>query len=255
MAFLDPIFNPLMQPLLDASPFLAILVLSFLISIIITLVYKLVTNQNEMKSLKEKQKEYQQRMKELRSDPQKMMSVQKEAMQLNMKYMKMSFKPTLITMIPLLLIFGWMSAHFAFEPINPGESYSVTAFFSDSISGNAKLMVNDNNTKIINGVEQPISKDGVTWNLKSEAGTHYLTVKTDYMEQTKKVLVTTDNKYEEALTVYDHSDITKININYNALKPLGYSFSLFGWKPGWLGIYIILSIVFSMALRKLLKIY
>jgi len=255
MAFLDPVFNPLIQPLLDASPFLAILVLSLVISVIITLVYKLVTNQNEMKYLKEKQKEYQQKMKELRSEPQKMMAVQKEAMQLNMKYMKMSFKPTLITMIPLLLIFGWMSAHFAFEPIMPGDSYSITAFFDDKITGNAMLVVDDNNTKILNEVQQPISKDGVTWNLKSEAGTHYLTVKTADTEQTKKVLVTTENRYEEALSIYDHSDITKININYNALKPLGYSFSLFGWKPGWLGLYIILSIVFSMGLRKFLKIY
>ena len=31
--------------------------------------------------------------------------------------------------------------------------------------------------------------------------------------------------------------------------------NLFGWKLGWLGAYIIFSIVFSMGLRKILKIH
>ena len=43
--------------------------------------------------------------------------------------------------------------------------------------------------------------------------------------------------------------------HYNKkVKPLG-NVSLFGWKPGWLGVYIIFSIIFSMVLRKLLKIH
>src|SRR3989344_1965257 len=111
MAFLDPVLNPVLQPLLNASPFLGILILSFIVSLLITLSYKLFTNQQEMKRLKEEQKEYQKKMKELRSNPQEMMQIQKDSMKKNMEYMKHSLKATLFTMLPLLLIFGWMSAH------------------------------------------------------------------------------------------------------------------------------------------------
>ena len=73
-------------------------------------------------------------------------------------------------------------------------------------------------------------------------------------EQTKKVLIADNFAYEEQITLYPHSDIEQIKINYNQLKPAG-SFSLFGWRPGWLGWYIIFSIAFSIGLRKVLKVY
>ncbi|MFC1769138.1 EMC3/TMCO1 family protein, partial [Nanoarchaeota archaeon] len=90
---LDPIFNPL----LALSPLWIMLILSFLVSALITLIYKFTTDQNLMKSLKEEIKEFQNEMKELKHDPSKMMEVQKKAMQTNMKYMMQSLKSTLFT--------------------------------------------------------------------------------------------------------------------------------------------------------------
>ncbi|MBT7332632.1 hypothetical protein HN799_05150, partial [Candidatus Woesearchaeota archaeon] len=83
---------------------------------------------------------------------------------------------------------------------------------------------------------------------------HLLKVKTGETEQTKNVLITKDVEYTEAIETYDHSDIKSITINYNKLRPLGDQ-SLLGWQPGWLGLYIIFSIVFSIGLRKLFKVY
>src|SRR3989344_7673590 len=114
MAFLDPVFNPILQPLINTSPIVAIIVLSLVISLIIVLVYKFFTNQAEMKRLKEEQKEYQKKMKELRHNPEEMMKVQKEAMGKNIDYLKHSLKAMLITMLPVILIFGWMNDHLAY---------------------------------------------------------------------------------------------------------------------------------------------
>jgi len=181
-----------------------------------------------------------------------MMKVQKEAMKKNMDYMKHSFKPTLITFLPIILIFGWMNAHLAFEPIYPGETFSVTALFGEGVTGETELMV-DEGVELLSEAKQRINSD-TTWNLKSNTGEHFLTVKVGKDEQTKKVLITKELMYEEPISIYQHSDIEKIQINYNKLKPAG-TFSLFGWQPGWLGWYILFSIVFSMGLRKFLKIY
>ena len=253
MAFLDPVFDPILQPLINLSPFWAIVILAVIVSLLITLVYKVATDQNKMKDMKGKQKDYQKQMKELRSNPEEMMKVQKEAMKLNMEYMKSSFKPTLITMIPILLIFGWMAGHLSFEPIYPGETYSVSADFLEEIKGEAELIA-DEGTELIDLAKQDIIGGKATWKIKSSEGEHYLTVKVGKDEQSKKVLITKELRTEEAVSIFQHSDIKQITINYNKLRPLG-TFEIFGWQPGWLGLYIIFSLIFSMVLRKLLKIY
>lgn len=253
MSFLDPVLNPLFGALLTKSPFLLIVLVSLVISLIITVVYKFATNQTEMKRLKDKQKEFQQQMKELRSNPQEMMKVQKEAMKSNMDYMKHSLKATLITMLPIILIFSWMAGHLSFEPIYPGETYSVTATFAKGVTGIAEL-IPDEGTELTSEAKQPIENKEVTWRMKSKEGEHILIVKTDSVEQQKKALITKELKYEDQISLFKGSDVEKITINYAKLKPLG-GLSLFGWYPGWLAIYFISSIAFSLGLRKLLKVY
>ena len=109
--FFNMIMDPVLRPLLYLSPFWGILIISFLVSLIISVIYKYVTDQNLMKQLKAEMKEFQKEMKELRQHPEKMMEVQKKAMETNMKYMTQSFKPTLFTFIPIIIIFSWLSAH------------------------------------------------------------------------------------------------------------------------------------------------
>jgi len=191
-------------------------------------------------------------MKEMKDRPEEMIKMQKEAMSSNMEYMKHSLKAMLITFLPVILIFGWMNAHLAYEPIFPGETYSITASFKEGLTGEAELIA-DEDTQILSSAKQPLANQ-VTWSLKSKEGEHILTVKTRELQQSKKIIATTQVLYSEPITTFAHSDITQIKINYNELKPLG-KLSLLGWHPGWLGIYIILSIIFSMILRKLLKVY
>ncbi|MBI4152070.1 TMCO1/EMC3 family protein [Candidatus Woesearchaeota archaeon] len=253
MSFLDPVLNPVLEPLVNFSPFWAIVILSFVVSFLSTIAYKYFTDQEKMKNLKIKQKEYQKQMKELRSQPEKMISVQKEAMKSNAEYMKMSFKPMLITMLPLLLIIGWMAGHLAFEPIFPEETYSLTAFFKEGVTGNAELVAREG-TEVLNGVSQGITGGAVTWNLRSQEGDHSLTVKLGQQEGSTDVRITRDVHSAEPLKTLEHSDIEKLQINYKPLKPLGET-SFFGWQPGWLGLYFIFSLVSSLLFRKLLKIY
>ena len=254
MAFLDPVLNPVLLPFLQASPLWGIVALALFLSIVITLAYKYLTDQVVMKSLRDQQKEFQQRMKALRDNPSEMMKVQKEAMKANLDYFKQSWnwKVILATMLPVMLIFGWMAAHLANEPIYPDETYSISAVFVKGASGNAELVA-DTGTQILSPAKQPVTSE-ITWQLKSTQGEHTLTIKSGTIEQTKKVIIGKDLKLAEAVSAYQHSDIGQIKINYNKLKPLG-EFSLFGWQPGWLGLYIIFSIIFSTALRKVLKVY
>ncbi len=107
--FLSPVMDPLMGAL--PSPYNLLLV-SFLITGTITLVYKFLTDQNLMKELKTEMKDLQKEMKQLKDHPEKMMAVQKQVMEKNMKYMMQSLKPTLITLIPILFIFTWLRTYY-----------------------------------------------------------------------------------------------------------------------------------------------
>ena len=126
-------------------PLVTIAIISLVISLIIVLVYKFLTNQREMKDMKDKLKDYQKQMKELRNDPKRLMEVQKEAMQLNMKYMKHSLKPTLITFLPIILIFGWLSAHLAYLPIESGQEFTTTIAFDKGTTGVIEMLESECN--------------------------------------------------------------------------------------------------------------
>jgi len=243
--FLNIIFAPLLKlPLLWV-----VITLAFLISLIVIAITKYTTDQVLMKKLKDDIKGYQKQVKELKNEPAKAMEAQKKAMELNMKYMTHSLKPTLITFIPIILIFGWMSSNFAYESIKPQQEFSVTVFFGKNTNGNVELIVPDE-VAIIGDKIKKIENDQAILTLKGNEGEHVLEFVYNGEKQQKSVLITNDEKYIEP-NKKTNGMVKSIQINYAPKKIL----NLFGWKIGWLGTYIIFSIIFTMGLRKIWKVY
>ena len=256
MAILDPIFNPIFGPLLNWNPALGVAIIAAIITVIITLAYKYLTDQDKMKHLKGRQKEFQKEMKSHRDNPEKMMSVQKEAMKVNMEYMKHSLKPTLFTMLPILLIFGWMSGALAYDPITVGESYTIIADFADGVSGQAQLVLDLESEFSSSEAVQTISEGSVTWRVKSKTiGEHILAVETGGASERVTVLVTDGSlEYADAEVKFTDSDVVSIEVGYDKLTPLG-DLSIFGWNPGWLAWYIVISLILSLGLRKVMGLH
>lgn len=252
-SFLDPVFNPL----LALSPFWSIIVVSLLVAVLMSFIYKWMTDQVLMKTLKDDIKKFQKEMKLLRDNPKKMMEVQKKAMDSNMKYMMHSMKPTFVTMLPLLLIFGWLSSNLAYYPIMPGETFTASVVMSEGVSGNVSLIVpegfillSDASTNIVNG--------GANWTiiapviLKNSLGDSYsLDFSFGGKSELKDIIIATTQDYASVSQSVKNSDFKVINVNNRPLKLM----NLFGWHVGWLGSYIIFSIIFSMSLRKIMKLH
>jgi uncharacterized membrane protein (DUF106 family) len=257
MAFFS-LLDPVLNPILVLHPFWAILILSFMISLVMILIYKWMTNQEQMKSLKDDIKRYQKEMKEHKNNPKQAMEIQKKAMDANMKYMGQSMKPTFVSFLPIILIFGWMNAHLAYEPLVPGEEFNVQASFSQGIFGNATIKVPDGFK--VDSYTQEIINGKANWSLtapelKNPEGDNYiLEFENDGEVVSKDILITYKLAYKETTKSIRDSRFTMINVFNRPMKPLG-SISIFGWLPGWLGVYIITSIIFSMSLRKLLKLH
>ncbi len=255
--FLDPI----MSPLLALHPFLAIVLVAFLLSVMITYIYKWTTDQKKMKSMKDKMKKYQKLMKENRDKPEKMMKIQKKAMSYNMEYMKMSMKPTLFTFIPIIIIFGWLSANFAYIGISPGEEFTVNAYFDESFEGSAELSVVPQNQglSLVSPAQKEVTENKVSWDISTDReGIYTLQFQAGDEKKEKEVMISEDNKYKEPEAKYKGNIIKKVEVELEEVKPMQDIPLLkdIFWigNFGWLGTYILFSIIFSISIRKLLKI-
>ncbi|MFC1752667.1 EMC3/TMCO1 family protein [Thermoproteota archaeon] len=250
MAFGGNLLNPIFIPLLKLPPLFGILLISLVISVIIVLAYKYFTDQNEMKSLKGQIKDFQKQMKASKDNPQKVMKLQKQSMDVNMKYMMKSMKPTLFTFIPIIIIFGWLNSHLAFAPIIPGEEFTTSIVLEEGATGEATLEVPEG-VEVVDDTTKQITGSAVQWKLKGDYGEHLLGYNVNGNEYTKDVLITEEQAYAPIVQKVDNGIVKSISIDNSKLIVL----NLFGWKLGWLGVYIIFSLVFSMGLRKLLNIY
>ncbi|MBU0980670.1 MAG: DUF106 domain-containing protein [Nanoarchaeota archaeon] len=251
---LESLLNPIFDPLLRLQPLVAIILVAFFMSLIITLINRWMTDQKKMKEIKEEGKAYQKEMKALKDNPKKMMEVQKKAMGKNAEYMRMSFKPMLITFIPIIIIFGWLNANMAFVPARPGEVFSTTVVMNKGLTGDVTITLPDGLILLDNVPIKPIEDSMVTWELKGELGDYFI----DYTYQddtvTKEVSITNGDKYKSVSERADSTMFKELRIDYEKVKPFG-SLSIFGWKPGWLGTYIIFSLIFGLLLRKFMKVY
>ena len=243
----DSFLNSILGFLLNWQPIYAVIFISFVISVIIVFVYKWMTNQNEMKRLKEDLNSFQKKMKEAKDNPEKLMQLQKEAMSTNMTYMGKSMKPTFITFIPILLIFGWMSAHFAFEPLMPGQEFTLIATMVKDVEGNVSITVPEG-LEVVGDLTQKITESTATFKLKGTGeGEHYVTLASGDQKVDKKVIITSARNYAPVDETYKNSVFKSATLGNKQLKVF--------WKLSWIWAYILSAIVFSMALRKLLKVY
>lgn len=244
----DAILSPILNPLLSVHPALAILIVALAISAISVWAQKQFTDQDRLKFLKKEQKKINEEIRKNKDNPEKQMKLQKKIMPISGEMMKASLKPTLWMMIPFFLIFMWLAANFAYEPLLPGENFTVTA---DAQTTAVLLEVPDGLT-ILTPAEAVVVDEQATWTLVGEAGRYVMTFSADDSLETMNVFITETKEYAQVMDTFD-GDITRITIGNAALKPLD-PFTILGWRPGWIWIYIFCSIIISISLRKWLDV-
>lgn len=229
----------------------SVLIISFVVSLLINIVYKFATDQKRLKEIREEIKVYQKRMKELRDDPKKMMEVQRDAMKIQMEMFTQTMKSTFITIIPLILIFAWMNTHFAYAPIKPNQEFTTAMIFKEGAAGSAEIMVPAGIEITGNAVVDINENNEAVWNLKGEEGEYLLQYKFEDLAFDKELLITEDSNYKDPIKNINQNDVEEISINHEKNILL----KIFNFKIGWLGTYIIFSLVFSMVLRKVMGLY
>lgn len=217
---------------------------AFLVSLGTNLVYKFTTNQQKMKDVKAEMKALQAKLRA----GEDVGKVNKRLWEINMQYMSESMRPTMFTLIPVLLVFLWLGSFLAYEPILPGQEFSITAFtdYSAVMSSTPELTV----------VSNEKSEGTVTWRVKGGEGTYTVWVEANGVQKPAEVIITREQKYANPVVEFGKdSPIRKISVGHAKTRPFGESFSLFGYYPGWVAAYIVFSLIFSLSLRKFMNLH
>jgi uncharacterized membrane protein (DUF106 family) len=257
--FIDAIFNPVFGWILHIPSILAIILLAVVLALLSTLLQKYLTDQARMRRLRDDSKKFQEQVKKASKDKDhdKVMKLQQKILPIQMELMKESFKPLLVSLIPFLLVFFWLSNHFAYHPIMADQAFTVSAKFEDGVSGSVLLASTPELT--IDAPTQEI-KDGVArWLVKGLSGTYNLTVsfpgQTIISPASRQLLITSDPMYEPPTVPnpQGHKFVKQFNVENEKLLPLPW-LNLFGWHPGWIFYYIVLSIPLSLLFKKWLDV-
>jgi len=246
--FLNFVLDPVLKPLLSVlSPFWFIIIITFLITLLITLIYKYTTNQELVKRLRDEMKEIQKQMKEYQHDVEKVKQLQKESFEKMGVQFRQNMKPMLITLIPMLIIFGWLANNLSYEPLKPGEEFSVeieVKSFNSTVMLNVPegLEILDENIK----QADPVAK----WAVKSKEGLYNLefTLKSEKQDKlyVKEVVITNKNEYKSPVKIINDEFVKEIRVSNKPIKFYGLS---------WFWVYFILAVVFNSLIRKVLKVY
>jgi len=103
---------------LQVYPVYTIIVISIIVTLLSSLATKYLTDQNHLRTLKQRQKELQAEMKKHKENPDKLMKIQSEMLQITGVMMKSSFKPMFVTLIPFLILFYWIKS--VYTPVLAG---------------------------------------------------------------------------------------------------------------------------------------
>jgi uncharacterized membrane protein (DUF106 family) len=219
-----------------------------------------------MKDLKTEIDSLQKELKKLKNNPQKALKVQNEMMEINMKYMMHSMRSTFITFIPIIIIFGWLSSNIAYLPIEVNEPFNIAIEFSGTDTSSAKLILPPA-MQSLSDLEQDVTKKKATWNvIASEEGLHTVMIEFDDYVVEKDILISEKEGYikpimrKKGFTDFIYESYPQyipkeVPVNYVTVGNEQFKANIFGLHIGWLGTYILFSIIFSIALRKVLKIY
>ena len=160
---------------------------------------------------------------------------------------------------------------FSFLPLVENEPFNLSVNLKNEIS--SIEIIDPDGLEVLsdNYFESPTGM--VSWSLRGPKGNYDVSVRAGSNSYSKLVVIGKSQTYinpvkipssvfniigwiyssrEESLP--SDAVISGMVVSNEKLKPLG-SISILGWRPGWLGTYIIFSILISMFLRKLLKVH
>lgn len=228
------------------SDMLGLFLVSLILGIFSTLVYKYFTDQKKLKELAERRKELSEEVKKHSSNPARVKEINSELMKIGFfETYRHTWKAMLITIVPFILIYSWLGVSLGYAPLAVGEEFNVVLNFVDDAVGNVSL---DSDIYVVGDAEKKIEKE-VNYVLKpSLNGEFELKFKYGGSEKVKKVYVGVNPPQNyNSVETFPNSMLKSISMGQKKAD------LWFGWS--WFWWYLIFVMVITLVLRKYLGVH
>ena len=274
------IFDLLFLPFRAMSPWIGMLLISFLVGLLMLVIYRYTSNQEGIKRTKDKIKAHLLEIRLFSDSLSVTMKAQGNILLANLKYMGYAFKPLLIMIIPLVLILIQMNFWFGYNSLSPEEPFLVKIELEKEYNPmEVDIKLEAPPALTVETLPLRIAEDNeINWRLSAkENGTHDLIIMFAGQRITKKVTVAgkplsklspkrlKGNVFEILMNpaeapITESTPIKSVEISYpeKQMSVLGFtipSLSLFGsLVPSWLIVFFVLSIIFGFAFKGIMGV-
>ena len=258
---LTSVFDAVMAPLAWLPPMAGLVLLSLVTAVAVLLAFKWAADQPALAAAKQAMEAAIFEMRLFNDDLVLLFRAQGEVVRRSLTYLRLSFAPTLWLIVPLALLMLHMEFHFGYTGLTVGDATLVKVTFAGAGS---HLSATLEAPEAI-GVETPAvilpSAHEIAWRIRPrQSGAYELKVRMGSTEIGKTLLVSesigrrSPVRADASLTsqllnpseppVPDDAGLTSIAIDYPARDV-----SVAGWNIGWVGVYLVLTLVFAWLLK------
>jgi hypothetical protein len=265
---LGKLFDLLVWPLRTLDPIWALLALSLLAGVMALWIFGKVSDQDRIRRVRDRIRGNVIGIRLFGDDIGLLFRLQGRILWDTLVYMRYALVPTLVLLVPFLLILTQANLRFSVRPLKPGEATVVKARFAEAPqpgSGAPSLEVPDGLVVETPGVSTPGLAE-VAWRVRAEApGTYVATVRAGDERVAKQVVVggvwgavsplrTGESVLDMLLypgetPIDGDSAVRAITVAYPELP-----ITVLGWEVHWLIILFAGVIVFAFAFRGLLGV-
>ena len=263
------IFEVIFFPFRNMSPWISMILISFLTALLMLCVFRFTSNQQGIKNVKNKIKAHLLEFRLFKDSLTISLKAQGKILRYNLKYIGYSVKPLLVMIIPLILILIQLNLWFGYHSITPGQKVIMKA----ELEMNQSLLDTEFKIETSSGLvveTLPIrieDKGEVNWRLQTkEAGIHELAFTVNGQRIVKQVAVAQSplskispvkirrNFISELFNPGEAPLPGNIPIKSVEIKYPSRPMNLFGWHIHWIIVYFALSIIFGFAFKGIFRV-
>lgn len=263
------IFDVIFFPFRSMSLWVGMILISFLTALLMLLVFRLTSNQEGIRTVKNKIKARILEIRLFKDNLSVSLKAQGHILRLNLKYIAYSAKPLLVMIIPLILILIQLNLWFGYESLAPGQEAVLKAELEmDESLLDQEIKIEPSSGFSIETPPIRIEEQmEVNWRLRAkEEGIHELWFTLNGNKFVKKV----------AVGLRPLSKISALKVQHNFLDELfnpgeaplsrglpvktieirypSKQMNLFGWRIHWIIVYFALSIIFGFSFKGIFKV-
>jgi len=263
------IFDILFLPFRGLSPWVAMIVVSFLTGLLMLFIFRHTSNQEGIRRIKNKIKAHLLELRLYKDSLAQQLTSQGKILSANFKYFSYALKPMLVMVIPVMLILIQLNLWFGSRSLDIGDEALVKVKLMEGINP----LQTDIRLEVPPGiaVETPPlrieDEREIDWRLRAtEKGVYNILFRYQDETFTKSVAVG-QNRLSKIAALKPGKGLLEQAFNPGE-KPLpknapiesaentypGQRMNLFGWRIHWLIAYFGLSIVFGFAFRGVFKV-